>query len=240
MQQLSPHLSFLGGLANHLIAWIHSTGQDERGCQKRRSLGAVCALIFFWLVIGCTESSSEATSLMTALPPGATSKASARLEPLRSESLRRQLKDNSADITVLNLWATWCEPCKEEMPELVRFHKMISDEPAAKSALAGQNVALLLVSADAVTDRPEVIKFLNSFQIDFPTYILQEDPQRFAKALAPTWSATLPTTFLFDRSGRVISFWVGKTTLVQLLEKIRSASRPARVQNTSTPPLQRQ
>lgn len=116
-------------------------------------------------------------------------------------------------VTVLNLWATWCGPCKDEMPELVSFRK----------TYAPKGVELLLVSGDSAEDLKEAAAFLTAQGVNFPAYRLTEAPDEFMKPLLPDWSATVPTTLIFDAKGKRIAAWVGRVSRKSLESAVDKA-----------------
>lgn len=92
-------------------------------------------------------------------------------------------------VIVLNVWATWCEPCRMELPVLSRVH----DEFARR----GVRVVGLSLDRDASDEKIEA--FARQRKVKFE---LWRDPEEMAaRALGVT---TLPRTFVFDRSGKVV------------------------------------
>ena len=90
------------------------------------------------------------------------------------------------DIVVLNFFATWCQPCRKEIPELIRF----------STANAGQSV--LLVAIDAAEERPTVQKFVKDFQMNFP--VLMDHPGGVRQKYGVR---AYPTTVLIGVDGRI-------------------------------------
>jgi thiol-disulfide isomerase/thioredoxin len=101
---------------------------------------------------------------------------------------------NLAGKTVLiNIWATWCAPCREEMPSLGRLH----------SKVAGKGIEIMAISID--TNGPvEVRKFVEKNGIQFPVYL---DPENRVGAFFRTTG--VPETFIMDRSGTLIKKFIG-------------------------------
>ena len=93
---------------------------------------------------------------------------------------------------LVNVWATWCEPCREEMPELLRFYR---DNRA-------RGLRLVLVSADDEEQRAEVERVLAAEGFDGPAFIKHGDDMTFIDGLDRRWSGELPSTFVFDGSGK--------------------------------------
>jgi thiol-disulfide isomerase/thioredoxin len=100
-------------------------------------------------------------------------------------------------VLAVNFWATWCVPCREEMPDLI----------AAGRKLKGEGVDVALVSADFAKAMPAVESFLRSFRVPFPCFQEEsEDPQTFIDAVDPKWEGELPHTIVYSRDGaRVLS-----------------------------------
>jgi len=116
-----------------------------------------------------------------------------------------------AKAVVVNVWATWCEPCREEFPDLVRLgHEY-----------AGRGVRLVLVSGDFDSEKPAVTKFLTDQGVDFATYIKSGDDMQFINGLNPKWTGALPATFVYDGQGRQRDFWEGKASYAKMEERLR-------------------
>lgn len=125
-------------------------------------------------------------------------------------ALRRVIRKTDARITVVNVWATWCEPCKEEFPDLV----------AVAKAYAPRGVRLLFVSTDFGDARPEAVKFLKAQGAKLPSYVQTGKDEPFIEALSPDWVGTLPSTFIFDAHGERKGFFQGKVERAALEEAL--------------------
>jgi thiol-disulfide isomerase/thioredoxin len=89
-------------------------------------------------------------------------------------------------VVLLNVWATWCGPCRQEIPELRAIH----------SAYKGRGLELIGVTVDADGSDAAVQDFAKEFKMD---YAIWRDPNDFASAAFKL--AGLPATFLIDRKG---------------------------------------
>lgn len=113
-------------------------------------------------------------------------------------------------VVLLNFWATWCIPCEEEMPAMERLYR----------ALRGPDFELVAVSVD---EDPATVKaFRERLGLSFPILL---DPRREAAAIFQTYR--FPETFLIDRSGRIVSRFVGprEWDAPVYLERIRDLIR---------------
>jgi thiol-disulfide isomerase/thioredoxin len=128
-------------------------------------------------------------------------------------------KQPGARAVLVNVWASWCDPCREEMPDLVRFYR---DNKA-------RGLRLVLVSADAKKDKAAATKFLASAGVDFPSWLKTGDDMAFINAIDPQWEGTIPATVLYDGQGKQLHFWSGKVTYESLKAKLAAvlAMKPA-------------
>lgn len=105
----------------------------------------------------------------------------------------------SAKVTLVNFWATWCAPCREEMPMVARLHRQHGPD--------GFNAVGIAVQSGGVD---QVLKFLRAnrhFEIGYLILMGGDDSlEKFGEV------ATVPTTFLFDSNGKVIKRYNGVTS----------------------------
>jgi len=129
--------------------------------------------------------------------------------PSAADSLRRS---SAARVVLVNVWATWCKPCKDELPGIVRLR---SEYPRA-------DLDVILLSADDLSDVDSaVVPFLRRNGVDFPTYVIGGgDQDAFIRALDTEWSGALPATFLTARASGASRRLVGERTHEQLKTEI--------------------
>jgi len=96
-------------------------------------------------------------------------------------------------VTILNFWATWCDPCREEFPDLVRF---ASENPGT--------VVLITVSLDDPGEAEARVRpFLKEMGFTGRALIKGAgDPDLFITRIDPKWSGGLPATFIHAPDGR--------------------------------------
>jgi len=110
--------------------------------------------------------------------------------------LRREGADGGeARPLLVNFWATWCEPCRTEFPDLVKID----------AEFRPRGLEFVVVSVDDVSEiRSSVPRFLRQMRAGMPAYLLNAtDTDAAVTSVDPTWGGELPATFLFDREGRV-------------------------------------
>lgn len=106
------------------------------------------------------------------------------------------------DVVLVNFWATWCVPCREEFPDLARLER----------AYRGRGLAVLGVSIDSAKDLPAVDKFLAKTKPEFPNYRKASggDDQVFIESVDARWGGELPFTVLYSRDGKKAKVLSGK------------------------------
>ena len=109
------------------------------------------------------------------------------------------LADFSGQVLLLNNWATWCPPCKAEMPTLKKFHDAHSAE------------GFTIIAVEAGDGKEEVLQFANSLGLTFPIWL---DPE--GAALNAFKNGSLPNSYVIDRSGTVRYAWTGEISLAML------------------------
>jgi thiol-disulfide isomerase/thioredoxin len=135
--------------------------------------------------------------------------------PLSTEALRTLLTEQRQRPLLVNFWATWCVPCREEFPDLVKI-----DTEYRPHALD-----FVTVSLDDLTEiNPGVPNFLVSMKATMPAYFLKEaDPEPAINAVDPRWQGDLPATFLYNERGEVIFKHIGRVDIAQLRAAIEKA-----------------
>lgn len=112
---------------------------------------------------------------------------------------------------LVNFWATWCDPCREEFPDLV---KLDADYTAKR-------LNFVAVSLDDIADiKTAVPKFLKEMKATMPVVLLNvNDPEPAIHAVDEKWDGALPATFLYDKDGKVVFKYFGRIKP----EELRSA-----------------
>ena len=100
-------------------------------------------------------------------------------------------------VVLVNVWTTWCPPCREEMPSMERLYQRLRD----------RGLELLAVSQDDAGTKDEVAPFVREVGVTFPVLL---DPQREVGSRYGVWG--YPETFVVDREGRIVERVIGPRT----------------------------
>ena len=104
---------------------------------------------------------------------------------------------------LINFWATWCEPCRDEYPMLNELAK----------EYAPKGLRVVGVDSDQDGDLILMRRFIARYKPVFPNYrrkpVKPEEEAGFNQTVLPEWRGQLPATFLYDKDGRLISHYFG-------------------------------
>lgn len=115
-----------------------------------------------------------------------------------------QLSRHRGKLVLLNFWATWCPPCREEMPMFSRWQKQ----------LQARGLQVIGVSMD--DDGSEVERFMAQYPVSYP--IVMGDA-KFARQFGGVLG--LPLTYLIDAQGRVVARYQGEADLATMEAKVK-------------------
>ncbi len=124
---------------------------------------------------------------------------------------------------LVNFWATWCDPCREEFPELVKINTDYADK-----------IDFIVVSLDDLSEiKRDVPKFLAGMKAKMPAFLLKtEDEEAAIATISKNYQGGLPFTILFNRKGESVYFRQGKVLpkilrgeIEKTVEQTREASR---------------
>lgn len=116
------------------------------------------------------------------------------------------LSDYKGKVVMLNFWATWCGPCKVEIPEFVEVYSEYHDR--------GFEILGVLSQDDPSND--DLHQFTSAFKMNYPVFRANED---FENAHGPIWA--LPTTYIIDRKGSICSKHMGPVSRDMVEREIR-------------------
>jgi thiol-disulfide isomerase/thioredoxin len=127
-----------------------------------------------------------------------------------AEGLKKLLRrdSNKSRPLLVNFWATWCDPCRDEFPDLVQIDK---DYKA-------RGLEFVTISLDDPGDiKTGVVQFLQTMHSSMPAYLLNVvDPEPSIKGVDANWGGGLPATFLFDAQGQMVFKHMGRVQPAEL------------------------
>jgi cytochrome c biogenesis protein CcmG/thiol:disulfide interchange protein DsbE len=167
-------------------------------------LAATVALVTCLGLAGCTGGGSGGpTATTTTAPLGAQP-----LVPRTQSQFQADLDGLRGRVVVVNFWASWCVPCREEMPAL--------EEVSQGYAEAGKPVTVIGVDASDV--RAAAAKFLDEVEVTYPTVY---DQQGLRGGVAASWTVTgLPQTWFVARDGSRAGRIGGRLTVDDLRSRV--------------------
>jgi cytochrome c biogenesis protein CcmG, thiol:disulfide interchange protein DsbE len=119
------------------------------------------------------------------------------------------LGDTRGQVVLINNWATWCPPCKAEMPELQAFYQ------------ANEKQGFIIIAIESGEPVNTVAKFIQQLGLTFPVWL---DPKGLALEAFRNWD--LPNSYLLDRQGNLRMTWTGpinRETLEQYVTPLLDA-----------------
>ena len=145
---------------------------------------------------GCGGPEPSPPALAAPTPP--TSPDVSVLEP---GELKQLLEGLRGKVVLVNVWASWAAPSRAEFPDLDVFAREYRD----------RNVQVLAISVDAPESRDSAaVPFVNQRRPGFRVVVRAAGPeQAFRDLLDPTWDGAIPTSFIFDREGRLRTRMIG-------------------------------
>ena len=102
---------------------------------------------------------------------------------------------------LINFWATWCDGCREEFPDLVKIDSDYRDK--------GLN--FVSITLDDISEiKTTVPEFLEKMKAKMPVVLLNvKDPEPAIHAVDAAWDGAMPATYLYDRDGKVVFKYFG-------------------------------
>jgi peroxiredoxin len=117
-----------------------------------------------------------------------------------------KLTDYKGKVVLLNFWATWCGPCKLEIPEFVEAYERYRD----------RGLVILGVLSEDDPSPQELQTFMADFKMNYPVF---REHQQLAAANGELWA--LPTSFIIDRRGAICTKHMGAMSKEMLEREIK-------------------
>jgi thiol-disulfide isomerase/thioredoxin len=166
---------------------------------------------FFSFVNSCAQTKNTAQKSPAETKPRTANLP--RVTQIDDVKIKQILKPAGGKPLLVNFWATWCIPCREEFPDLVK----IDHEYRGK-------IDFITVSLDFIEElNTGVPKFLSEMKAEMPTYLLiGADENTLISSIAKDWNGGLPFTILYNEKGEITYLRQGKVkheTLKSEIEK---------------------
>jgi len=131
----------------------------------------------------------------------AQSETDSKIKIVNVSDIKIILEEGKGSAILINVWATWCEPCREEFPDLVVLSEKYK-----------KNIRFISISVDDVADlESKVVPFLKNQNVQLENYLLKViEPEDFINLLDKDWSGGVPATFIYDKYGKQTEALIGK------------------------------
>lgn len=170
--------------------------------RARLKIAALICLMFSLTLISSVETFAQKRKTKTRKVSAKTNIALPKVAQIDAAALGKLLKreGETAKPLLVNFWATWCEPCRAEFPELVKI-----------DADYRGKIDFIVVSLDDLAEiTRDVPKFLADVKSTMPAYLLKtEDEQAAIATISKNYQGGLPFTILFDAKGEIVYFKQG-------------------------------
>ena len=138
----------------------------------------------------------------------------AKLTGVDQASYPKLLAAHKGRVVLVDVWATFCVPCRVEMPKLAK----LSDK------LRARGFDLVTISADEPEKEAAAFKVLMENSVAAPFFIKKNaDDDKFNELIDPKWTGALPAMFLYDRTGKRVRSFVGETPISDVESAIEKA-----------------
>ena len=117
------------------------------------------------------------------------------LDTIDEAGVKDLLKNNSDKLRLINVWATWCGPCVNELPSFVSINRMYRQ----------RDFEFITISADDPGKKDKVLKALQKLMASNTNYLFNNDDKyKLIEAVDPKWAGALPYTILVEPGGKIV------------------------------------
>lgn len=135
------------------------------------------------------------------------------VQSLDAAGVKKAIESNKGKVVLVNYWATWCAPCVDEFPEIVKLQNQYRDK----------GLVVIGVSFDDPDEKDKVVAFAGQNHVTFPLLMRKSGSlEKFSESLDKRWSGVLPTSYVIDKTGkRVGKPMVGLRSYDQFLAAVQ-------------------
>jgi thiol-disulfide isomerase/thioredoxin len=174
----------------------------SRAARVRRTSAYAAAALVGVLIASCGSRETTSEPVTNAAATTRTHPALPEIQDASADEVLAAVREPGARVVVVNVWATWCAPCRQEFPDLMKLNERYQD----------RGMRLVLVSADFNDQMSDARRFLAQQGVEFLSYHKTGDDMKFIDALSPKWTGALPATLVYDSHGVLKHFWEGRAT----------------------------
>jgi thiol-disulfide isomerase/thioredoxin len=137
------------------------------------------------------------------------------VQAVEGPALKQAINSHKGKVVVLNLWATWCPPCVEEFPDLVKLH----------NNYRAKGLVMIAASLDEPEDKGKVVEFVSKQKASFPVYLRSKgNEEAFINPIDKEWPGAVPVTYVYNRAGKLVGKpIVGGQSYEQFEERVKQA-----------------
>ena len=167
------------------------------------------------LCAGTSIAQTKKSKLKKSKPKNQTILNLPKVTQIDAAALSKIIKPNGKPL-LINFWATWCDPCREEFPDLVKISTDYKDK-----------IDVMTISLDELSEiKGDVPKFLAQMKSDAPAYLLKVPDEGAAIAVVTKdWQGGLPFTILFNAAGEAVYSKQGKFQTEILRRQIENLTK---------------
>lgn len=124
-----------------------------------------------------------------------------------TEGRMRHIGEWDGQVILLNFWASWCPPCREELPDFVRLYEDYRDKG-------------FMVVGVGIDKRQDLVDFMNTMGVEYPVMVSETEGINIAQAYGNNVGA-LPYSVIIDREGRIVETHISLLTYEDVARAIK-------------------
>lgn len=161
-------------------------------------------LVLIFFVAGCSEKKQNEGQNRSASESAGQKNLNLRVDSINRSELVKLINYRKGKILFLNIWATWCAPCREEFPDIIK----LSD------SYKNNDLEVVGISVDYPDEiDSKIIPFLLKNKVPYKIYVSAfKKDEELINILNTKWNGALPATFIYDRTGIQRYMLIGKGT----------------------------
>ena len=175
------------------------------------------SLLGLAILAGCGSQAGETKTEAIGAPVGKAAEKKVALKTLSADEVLALIEKKAGKVVVVDCWSTYCEPCMEEFPGLLKLQEKYGDRVACIS------VSLNFSGGKVEDERPAVMEFLEKQKSTIDNVLSSTADDDFFKTLKAAYKltevpSTVPLVLLFDKEGKVAGHWSSKFTYAKNVE----------------------